>query len=745
MKNIKYILFALFVLLAFSCKNSLEATSSTLTCTYNNEEYDYLDGISLNVDEQELAGYFVFKAQHLLDGTVVDKGFEFSSEDVDIIAIDKNTCRVVASEIKYLGDLRVYAKSEIASKFDKTFTISLKSNLKSISLGYTLTNETSLVLDEAYKSGTINSLTKKVSLAKGGCYTLEVVAGEENASIKSIVPKTSDTEAVFFSSVIDNTCLMTITGQEGDIVKITVQVGRSSIKLDFYLEIKDLAEHSISQIVLSSKQEDTLCFLANTDDWLDKSYTYQIKIDDIQDTRNLQFSVQAEEIVAVRDNPASSTYTYKKGDTLQLGTLQAEQYILDNPAEEWQIKKNALWVQEQQFEVKSQDDLGQEQVNFKVNLNANARTLEITPLIDTVWNSNTRNYHLYVYMKFSEDESWRWKYRIMVGGVFESMELYTIENAAETLISQDIEITDDSQVGWTFRVKYTPSTFAENETYFYLADPTNFGKYLIDGEEVSLPKPLGATDNRKNCLSYSSKQEGSATLSGLTLSEYAYFPSNENGYHDIYTNYFSTGEDVKLVWFNKNEKAYISVILKNKQSASVILKSEGTYSDGTYTGYNYIKTVINKSITIKDNSNNFITDTNLTKNYMNSAGSYITSIQEYPRTCTDTLGERRYFLPLNGYVELTISCSFALESVELELDSQGEGKIGYTLSIPKDNSRIAKGSIYCLWKAEIPKNTLSQDDVKSIYLTTEEGCSGTLYLTTESKTYSVPLRFVVYC
>ena len=190
----------------------------------------------------------------------------------------------------------------------------------------------------------------------------------------------------------------------------------------------------------------------------DSAEKYQIKVSGIDSEKDLLFSLNAEYIEAEENSPSSSNIKYKKGDKLYIGSLEYEKYIIDYPGYVPKVNKEALWYNTMEFDAVSKNDSNVDEKNFTVSSNGTDRTFSITPYAQTIWNNGESNKHLYLYIKWEDDESFRWKYRILVGGVFESLDLYKYSESSETAFGEDGYVAKAGEsINWTLRVKYNPT------------------------------------------------------------------------------------------------------------------------------------------------------------------------------------------------------------------------------------------------------------------------------------------------
>ena len=779
MKNLisKISIILTLALLFFSCNNAELADSSTISATFNGNDYE--ESLTINVDDENtnLNGFITITAVHMKsEEKVYSKGFDFSSEDLSLIVDDDNTCRINAAEIQYLGTLVVYAKSRINSKFDKTFIINLESSLSSIKINYSLVNDNSkLNLDTSLKSGVINSLTKELTMVKGGNYNLEVLSEDETyeGSIKTIIPSSADTSSFIFSSITGNTCLLSVIGKDKAQAKITINVGRTKIKLDFYVEIKDVSKESISPYKITKKSEKNICLLANGSEDPDKSYDYQVNIEDVVDGRALQFSINAENITATRDAPVGSKYQYKKGDLLEMGTLKFEQYIKDNPAEDLEINEDADWYNEFNAEFKGEKDNSGtivEQTFYKISFSRISKVFSIIPLEDTVWMDGSENLHSYLYMKYEDDENYRWKYRILIGGVLEGMQFVLVESNTseeeEEIVDNTITIQDGDTTGWIFRLKYIPTTYKDNETYFYIGSASSTYGYTILNKTINLPIPAGMTkDNKKvdeslnktinlsGLTSATDDVNGDAipttdTTSNLKVKQYVKFDKSDLGYHNLWATYGNNGEDISITAINSASGENTTIYIKNKQTSSITVKSvkgglreagekSRVYSEGSVPKEVYVAPYTTRK---SGSSTIYTMKASLSTNYNNSY------IQEYPNTLKeDAITARTFYTSINSDLDIKVDSYFNISSSYVRF---GEDAAKYITSAEITESVLTKNSITLTittrYKSLLATTTSTYPDFGSC-LTDKYGTY--LYLTIigeNNETYTIPLRIIIY-
>ena len=111
---------------------------------------------------------------------------------------------------------------------------------------------------------------------------------------------------------------------------------------------------------------------------------------------------------------------------------------------------------------------------FRVSYNSVTRRIRIKPLADTVWNRRGANSHHYIYFKYSDDTQWRWRFRVMVGGVTEGLRLMCKKRTGDSWgVPEDktIAIEDGDPLKYEIRAEFLPTVPSANQhLLFYLSD-----------------------------------------------------------------------------------------------------------------------------------------------------------------------------------------------------------------------------------------------------------------------------------
>ena len=679
--------------------------------------------LTINLDDKStIQGYLTFKASHLTSKGKVNTDYIFTYECEGITFTPYGDGRFETSinlaSLDYIGVFNIRVKSSYTSNYDMLFTLNLVSSLTDINVNYNILPEyesDKYALTPKMKSGTITSFTNEITLARGAEYTLTAVPINESATIGSIRVNSSDTSVAYSRNVYKESATLVLVGGKSNSAVISVVVGYSNIKRVFNVNIKDVSGISWSEKDTESIQEDIIS-LINGDE-----KTYELTINAPSD-KKVMFTLD--------------------------GEIINQEHYYDNSTKNYipPINKDALWWEQSTLLYKYKDE-----VYFSVKVNNDARTFTIRAYKETVFNfkNENLNLHAYLYVKYDDDLSYRWKIRIMVGGVIEGIRLYVLDtqNSEEEALDDDIVVKEGSAVGWLFRARFIPSTYGDNDLYFYIADTTLQKKYTINGKEITLPSPSGDSVNSEynSSLTLSSENNNRVTIGeNLTLYKSAYFERNLKGYHDLYTTYNNMGFNIKLVCINPSSGLWTSVNIRSEDSNGLYIKSLRMLGNDDYTSLYTSIYPLDEYVTVLKGSTTSET-VSLKTNY--SKGD---TVQEFPKTVQNGIKDRMFFIQRNGSIEITLNATFDIKSVSLSYSNDAKKVLSsVNTSVDALNPHTATIEVNTSWhdlSLENKKSYISlyKEKVKQMFLTPSSGVVTYLKIYADKTTYTVPLRFVVF-
>jgi len=560
---------------------------STIVMSFNGLSYSSDDGIftyDFNLDSLgNLNTNFKFECYHYDDkGNIVDGAFVFTCEELTLYNVQDNSCTINALNANQIGTYTVYAKSDIKEAYDRYFMINVTCNNPSIEIEYSIKSayiNSNLQYTDEMKSGTITKYTKELTLVAGAVYDFSVSdASSSEYQIKNLY-LTSSNNRIYFREQNGNrgefVCLMS----DGAESVLKFQIGQTNISVSVKATLEDITQAGLDYLDPNKNTvEDVLCFTANTIDNQDQSYTYQVNLESVlqgSEAQELMFSLDFEDWDAVAENNYLDQKNYRAA-----------------------INSEASWYSKiTLFRTWDAQQL------FQLSIDGMLRQFTITPLRNTVFNSTnhgTKNLHCYVYAKYKNDpnNTYRWKWRIMIGGTLESVDLYQFSGNQETLANDIIEIREGSETGWILRAKYTPTTSAVSNTLWYVAkDLTTLKTYKwtnpAGGTDIvtkTLPVPAPLTDNSCSVLRMLGSPEPTAEGREINkvdddsvLRVYNYFwdTVTNGGISENSINYTNNGEDCVLVAVNLETGLYDTILFKNYQEALVTIKGIGEEAVGT--------------------------------------------------------------------------------------------------------------------------------------------------------------------
>ena len=575
------------LLLCASCKNepdvpseeSLKVKKSILTMSFAGKSFSTEDGIfhySYNIDENEApSDNFVFEAYHYrADGSKSEDKFTFNCEELELYHVENNSCSFNAANLKQIGSYTVTAKSSVSEAFDTYFIINVISNKVSLAIEYTLDpayqkKALSEYYTEEVLSGSITKYTKELTLCAGAIYNFTVTDNSEKGHEIKNLTLDSSRSIVYFRESTGNEGSFVCLLADNDYSSLRFTVGKTDISVSVRVNLKDITQAQVKEIDPASLLTETiLSFTKNPEAERDKAFVYQVKMETVApEEAELMFCVDYED-----------------------WSNDVERAYLANSRYQIPKRENPQWYTRTSL-FRTFDD----RQLFQVIIDGATRQFSIVPLNDTVWRNTTDNLdynrHCYIYAKYKNDPNdvCRFKWRIMIGGVLEGIQLidYSISNDTETILPHEIEIREGDSTSRVFRAKYIPTTIADTTTVWYLAksDIPILYTNASTGDTFKALEPIDRTNGfamskALNILSsVDGGTDGYTVISGYQNSAGKFFKvinyymrTAEDGVCDIWTTFNSIGQDVILVAFNVETRMYNYVKIKDVGDKQITIR-----------------------------------------------------------------------------------------------------------------------------------------------------------------------------
>lgn len=616
-------------------RSSMEVTFGEVALSSDKNEYEY----TINVDEDSVSsGYFVFTATHSFDSSVenpVEPGFIFSCEDASIINATKTSCMIDFVSLQQLGSYTVKAKSNAGEEFDRYFVINMTSNLRAITVHYKIQSEylkEGLEYTDEMKEGTITSLTGDLELCAGAVYDFTVQDKSGNDYTIKGVSISSSSSYVFFREINGaqgDMCCMQLDGKSST---VTFRAGKTDINVKVRIKLKDNSTSYVEEITeLSGITDNVLCFQANTEPELDKHYDYQVNISQAGATSpDLLFCIDY----------------YDWNLDVENGYLDNEYYPIPvNPNPTWFTRSSISYIQEGT-------------VRYTVDVDGVLKQFSITPVADTVFASishGTKNLHTYLYARYKTDpaNTYRWRWRIMVGGELEGLDMmiHSTNGEDRRLADNLLEIHPGDEVSWIFRASYVPTTTSNHETLWYISDTNTTKSYTLpSGAVATLPVPASYGSAANRTLYFFDGKEEQKDFGTLQVYYYFLDELSPDGHSDLWTNYGTNGLDCKLVAVNMETGVHNVIDIKNYTQETIIVK--GVAQSNTSAAVK-IPALAN---TLKATDKSM--DVVITTGYVDDT----VYNQAYPNTERGD-GFRTFYMPVDSRLLITLESTFDMETV----------------------------------------------------------------------------------
>ena len=561
---------------------------SKLVMTFNNASYSTSDGVydyEYNLDNStSLSTNFVFEARHYkTDGTEYTNEkakFSFSCDEIDLYNVTDNSCTINALNIKEIGTYTVYAKSSLGSEYDRYFMIYAVANSISLAVEYNILPEyinNNLEYTDAMKSGSITKYTRELTLVAGAVYKFTVEDKSENEYAVRNITVASSSNRIYFREQSGASGEFVCMPSDGETSTLTFSVGTTKNSVSVKITLSDISQASIEYLdPAAAAAEEVISLVPNPSTDSEKIYTYQVDLQSVLPlaSQELMFCIDYENWDEQAENDYLDVKNYKVSPSTNIN---------------WYSRTSLfkVWDDEVLYQIIFDGPLGQ---------------FSIVPKADTVFtstNHGTKNLHTYIYAKYKNDPNtvYRWKWRIMVGGVLDAIELYIVDGNTETkLDSNTMDIQEDTLTGWKFKALQVPSSTSNSNTLWYVAknNQTQEYRWLSNSQVVTAVLPVPAVIGNDNASSVLSMLDGQQISSGVRVNPVSSIEENEkdlkvyNFYWDAsteegssinYINYNNNGSDCVLVVLNLETGVFRTLTMKNYNEASVIIKSLDSTTD----------------------------------------------------------------------------------------------------------------------------------------------------------------------
>ena len=340
------------------------------------------------LDDEKMSEKFIrIEAKHMKGESESKGGFAFESDTVSWTVADEKTIVVPLNRIRTLGVHEIRIISSLGDQFNKKFLICASSSLKSIDVEYSIEKKAEGIEYGGSDKGsftTQDDFTSPITLIPSSTYAFKL-GSESKFKIPTVDFTVKDSGVMHFEKESDCAARLIIeSGSESKESSFTISIRNSDIKITVPVLIKDIANLSISEE--SAKDDKTnVIFIENTDSA--KNYAISLK-------------------TASDDNRTLVAYFAKQGNSEDISGSITNSL------------KNTITVQSNDY--------------FSLSFNGKAKTLNIIPKKQTTLDNRNLHFYLYVY---DTDDNYFGRWRIMIGGNIEKIELEPTEISAKTQTS----------------------------------------------------------------------------------------------------------------------------------------------------------------------------------------------------------------------------------------------------------------------------------------------------------------------
>lgn len=674
----RVLILVLFTIMLVSCPMiKTEPYKMTVNAVINGEEIE--NSYTHNIDNSSL-GNIIFNA-----GLFNKDGTEYTGATVNWVISDSTvqlmpygsgqSVMLLSSSLKRLGS---YVITATYNNLTSSFLLNIISNVEDIKLEYEILaeyNDSNLypALTGEIVSGEITPYDSDKDLARGGVYkiTAKDIADDETNTIGQIVAESDDNNVAYIRNIVGATCYLVVQGKERETVRITVALGNTSIKRVFILTVKDVGITIIEKKVIIPSSDEMEISLTQSGE----EETYILKEKNFVSNR-LLYSIDAEKVYQQR---------YYDGSV--------KEYIPEiNPDAHWTERTTFSWS----WEDNGYDTLYTGFTYWQAHITGNEITFiqneDRSIRRDTVFNFNSedKNLHSYIYVKYDTDTVWRFKIRVYIGGVLDELKIELEENGAYRDIDEGkITINIGDKMSYRLKVSGTPKTSWIGKSYvFYLSSSVEEDVFLDKkGYRFKAPRP----SKSDNDSVYATRK------ANIRLDIWNTLDVNESAYTEIMSGSPATfetehswqidntttdnlnfsvvisgnGTDFVLVVMEKSTHKYITLTVEDTAEKVFVLKSVSggiqTNENGKYRlidkncdfvkyGYDYKK--IDSQEEAIDNLKFVEKDTV----YYNTGGNLANITQTYPQTADGYM--RKFYIDMEKTLKLDFDSNFEIYDIQ---------------------------------------------------------------------------------
>lgn len=403
-----FLLSALFLSCRFGAFNKDYPDSSLFKITLDGREYkEYSTSaiMSLNLDDSNLKGkYLEISIDYYKGENIVDVGgYSFSSQSIKIETIDYKSSGVRIDDINTLGAHIINCKSDVSSKFDKSFVINVSSSISDFDISYTL------------KSPDID-FSENINTASYDGSDIELIS----SSLYNFTISTSDSKSIPELEVSTNSEYAQITKIDNTHFTLALLPCNDKTKIELSIMLKNSSLGAVMKIICISKKD---------------------VIIELKDTKN------DEDLLTLTSEGGIREYTVDlKTQTLDKKELYA--YLSQQDGDE--NKSSSI-----------KDELKRERISLsnhymEFNFDGKTKTLRIIPKNSTTFqndNGVVRNVFFYLYFFDSFGEYIK-RFRICISPCVEKIKLSSAKVEVKAQKSGCIEATtypnEKAELLWYF-------------------------------------------------------------------------------------------------------------------------------------------------------------------------------------------------------------------------------------------------------------------------------------------------------
>ena len=752
-KILLFLCFSFFAILNFSCHHYVDFADFEVYLAGEKINAENPTSYTINLDAVDKSSLILdlkvklykYDSEHFANQTDFRSSYsyEFTASSLSVkfqsVGNDGFEKRVDLSSLP-VGTYKFYAKmidppTNKEDWYNFSYTITITSGLQHLQASYSLDSiyrVSNIDYQEEELEGLVYFKNNNINLVANSSYSFEVsdYTGQIQ-NIQSLVISSSDelnteiqyTQGTAFFKVY-------FSGANKDKITLTISIAQ---KREVYLQLNiSLIDRSSQSLVLQEQfeEKDTiLSFTANPPDYQNKEYSYILETNTPQYVvKQPVFSIDVEEwnneeeqrFLSCQQNHTKFTPTYNE---------------------------NPTWYTASEFIITKDNE-----VKFKVRFDGTNRSVIITPLADTISQDGTYNLHTYIYWKWKDEKDilYRGKYRIMVGGVLDSISLFRVtEKQNEDITASDIQLNPGDNSSFDVIVNYNPLNIQKtnNRVLFYLAKDLNLSQYTFEGKTLSLPTPVSKTSAIGKTIDFSSAIDTSPyplideTNTNVSIPYYS-VRDMSSGTNSLWLRYNPTGEKVYVIVLDIKTGLWTYFSIKQSNSTGeVILKSQTPAPSTLYlykTSSSPFRSFYSTSPSLTSNSYG----QSISKIKVYSTTYNGTEIQEYPKTIqADSENYRTFIFSLNEEIKIDIETTFEIENISVEQTADSSEVL--VIKEGKNSANRAKVSISSFYytQEEDLKRQINEKGEKDKYITPEDGVYFTVIL---NDTIQLPFRVICY-